>query len=77
MKNYFLNTQASKKNEHFVHLANCTLLPELTKRRFLGRFKSCNDAMVQARRDYMNAICCPFCLKEPKGIKKENVSKNH
>ena len=66
-KHYYVNTDSSTNpnNNHEVHTEDCIWLPSASKRKYLGYYSDCADAVRKAKLYYINvdgcATCCPKC----------------
>jgi len=58
---YYVNKQSGYNNNHVVHAAGCTHLPDMDNRLFLGSFYHVNAAILQAKKYYTGAIGCENC----------------
>lgn len=65
MPTFYLNIQAQANGNHEVHKEDCTFLPRLENRIFLGDFNFCSDAIVAAKEEYQISKLngCYFCAK--------------
>ncbi|MDU3815968.1 hypothetical protein ACTJMU_12785 [Mixta calida] len=62
---YYVNKKAGMARIHLVHTANCSRLPPLENRFFLGTFYAQLDAVKQARKYYPQAEICENCGQRP------------
>ena len=60
-KNYYVNKRAQLTGEHEVHAEDCTYLPNVVNRQYLGMFDSPQKAVEEARKYYLNVDGCFFC----------------
>ncbi|WP_313651592.1 hypothetical protein [Pantoea sp.] len=58
---YYVNKQSGFNDNHVVHAAGCTYLPDMDNRLFLGSFYHVNAAILQAKKYYAGAIGCENC----------------
>lgn len=69
---YYLNSIAQKNSEHEVHQLSCAHLPEANNRVLLGKFTSCEEAILKAKEKFhpskVNGCyhCASFCHSEQK-----------
>lgn len=61
---YIVNKNAQATGEHEVHILNCGLKPEPENRVSLGYHSNCSDAILEAKRHYLNVDGCFYCCKE-------------
>ncbi|MDK2772966.1 MAG: hypothetical protein KYX68_12180 [Flavobacterium sp.] len=64
MKKYYVNKIAQSNGDHEVHSENCTFLPKIENRIYLGEFNSCRLAVTKAKEYYYKTNGCFFCSKE-------------
>ena len=64
MKHYYVNTQEQSTSEHEVHTEDCFYLPKADKRKYLGYFDNCKEAIKKAKEFYDNVDGCKFCSPE-------------
>jgi hypothetical protein len=69
-KHYYVNkdTSSNPNHNHEVHTEDCTWMPSLANREYLGYFDNCTDAVQAAKgKKYSNVdgckTCCPLCHK--------------
>lgn len=62
MTRYYVSTKGNANGYHEVHKSNCTHLPDLKNRLYLGDFLDCKNALKKVRlmSDQVNG--CPSCL---------------
>ncbi len=58
---YYVNKNAQANGDHEVHTSGCTWLPNQENRIYLGDFTSCRDAVIAAKRYYIQVNGCYFC----------------
>lgn len=69
MDHYYFNSNADDKGRHEVHKENCSYLPSVSNREYIGYESSCHDAINKAQSKYPNKIfdgcfwCCRECNK--------------
>ena len=62
MTKYFVNDKAQPDSgDHEVHEDECSRLPELLNRTYLGEFSSCEEAVEAAKKIYSTADGCGIC----------------
>ncbi|MFC4209909.1 hypothetical protein ACFOWA_01870 [Pedobacter lithocola] len=61
MKKYYVNKVAQSNGDHEVHHQDCSFLPALQNRGYLGEFVSCSGAVTAAKKTYPSANGCYFC----------------
>lgn len=60
-KNYYLNRNAQSTGEHEFHTEDCSYLPDVNNRIYLGYFDNCRDAEKAAKKYTNNVDGCYFC----------------
>jgi len=61
MTRYYVNKNAQTNGDHEVHRDDCSFLPSLDNRSYLGDFTSCQPAVTEAKRIYAAADGCATC----------------
>ena len=61
LKKYYISKNARSNGDHEIHAELCMFLPQVDNRQFLGKFISCTDAMVEAKKHYFSANACKRC----------------
>lgn len=65
MSIYYINKQAQSNGDHEVHKDDCTYLPSLANRKYLGDHLNCKSAVTEAKKTYTQSngckTCCPDC----------------
>lgn len=61
-KKYYLSKKCEVSDIIFMHLAGCKLLPDLTRRLFLGTFYHERDAFLVAKLRLADVRPCYECL---------------
>ena len=62
MKNYYVNKNRQPlSGDNEVHTSECSFLPKVENREFLGSFNNCKDAVVEASKKGYNANGCYYC----------------
>ncbi|TCC96379.1 hypothetical protein EZ449_22355 [Pedobacter frigidisoli] len=63
MKKYYVNKNAQSNGDHEVHDQDCTYLPAVDNRKYLGEFLSCEGAVTEAKKTYSKSNGCKTCSK--------------
>ncbi|MDO8604051.1 MAG: hypothetical protein Q7K40_01430 [bacterium] len=58
---YYVNKNQQTNGDHEVHTANCSRLPNLENRLYLGDFLYCSQAVNEAKRYYRQSNGCYYC----------------
>jgi hypothetical protein len=58
---YYVNKQAQANGDHEVHKSGCSFLPTEEKRKYLGSFSNCFDAVREAKKYYAKSNGCYYC----------------
>jgi len=61
---YYVNKQAQSNGDYEVHKADCSWLPSVENRRYLGSFTNCHDAVKEAKKYYSQSNGCKHCSLE-------------
>ncbi len=61
---YYVNKNAQSNGDHEVHTQNCSYLPIMENRIYLGEFTNCKDAVKEAKKYYTQTNGCFFCCKD-------------
>lgn len=61
MKKYYANKTVQSDGHHEVHNENCSFLPSIENRKYLGTFSSCVEAVKEAKKDYPKSNGCYYC----------------
>jgi hypothetical protein len=65
LKRYYVNKNQQQNGDHEVHCEDCRWLPTPDNRIYLGTFSNCADAVLMARKYYIQVdgcmFCCPLC----------------
>lgn len=61
---YYVNDVAQANGDHEVHNPNCTFLPEVQNRTYLGVFATCQEAVDAAKEHYDQVNGCVHCCKD-------------
>ncbi|MDD4729270.1 MAG: hypothetical protein PHN55_11045 [Dysgonamonadaceae bacterium] len=48
-KHYYYNTNTDNKGNHEVHTGDCSYLPEIKNRNYIGYKDNCKDAIKEAK----------------------------
>jgi hypothetical protein len=46
---YYVNKNAQTNGDHEVHKSDCTRLPDLNNRQYLGDYSNCTEAVKKAK----------------------------
>ncbi len=63
-KSYYVHKQEQDNGDHEVHVADCSHLPLLDNRIYLGDFATCTEGIKVAGRYYDQVDGCKFCLPD-------------
>lgn len=58
---YYVNRNAQVGGEHEVHTSTCDHLPNPDNRVYLGEHSSCQEAVIQAAREFREVNGCYYC----------------
>ena len=62
MAKYYVNDEAqSSSGDHEVHVSNCSWLPLVKSKTYLGDYLYCSTAVAKAKEIYPNADGCEKC----------------
>ncbi|MDR3125806.1 MAG: hypothetical protein LBU20_01930 [Candidatus Nomurabacteria bacterium] len=63
MLHYYVNQNEQDNGDHEVHDENCSWLPDVGNREYLGLFNNCRDAVTKAQllHPYWRINGCYFC----------------
>lgn len=61
MRTYYINIHANENGYHEVHIQTCQLLPNSEHRKSIGKFRSCNEAIIEAEKYYPQSKGCSYC----------------
>lgn len=61
MARYYVNKNAQPNGDHEVHKEDCNWLPAARNRIYLGEFASCQPAVREAKRYYLQVNGCYYC----------------
>ena len=64
MPSYYVNTNAQSNGDHEVHKEGCSFMPDLSHRKYLGSFSTCQEAVREAKKTYSTANGCYYCSKD-------------
>lgn len=68
-KNYYFYNYVDSKGNHEVHTGDCSYLPAVENRTYIGLYNSCSDAISAAKKQYPLKsfdgcyFCCTSCHK--------------
>lgn len=69
MKHYYFNKSTDDKNRHEIHTGDCSWLPSISNREYIGYFNNCSEAIKKAKQEYPSYgfdgcfFCCRDCHK--------------
>ncbi len=61
MSKYYVNKNAQANGDHEVHTSNCSYLPNIENRIYLGEFSTCAEAVREAKNHYLKSNGCYYC----------------
>lgn len=61
MAKHYVNKNVQSNGDHEVHKEDCSWLPEVHNRIYLGNFESCRPAVQEARKHYGQVNGCYYC----------------
>jgi hypothetical protein len=61
LTDYYVNTNAQPNGDHEVHTDQCSFLPAVQNRKYLGSFSNCVPAVAEAKRTYRQSNGCYYC----------------
>ena len=61
---YYVNKNAQSNGDHEVHVLGCSFMPADENRKYLGNFKSCREAVVEAEEHYSQVNGCYYCSND-------------
>lgn len=64
MKKYYVNDNTQSNGDHEVHDEDCSFLPLVQNRTYLGIFSGCRDAVKEAKKKHSQVNGCFYCSKE-------------
>lgn len=64
MQEYYVRIKPQSNGTNAVHKEGCPFMPDKSKRKYLGMFHSCQDAVREAKKHYLRSDRCLFCTKE-------------
>ncbi|MGG6231828.1 hypothetical protein [Tenacibaculum sp. SDUM215027] len=64
MARYYVNKNAQTNGDHEVHKLECTWIPNVENRIYLGEFDNCKDAVKEAKKHYTKVNGCYYCSRE-------------
>lgn len=64
MPKYYVNENAQSNGDHEVHTEDCSFLPDVQNRKYLGTYTNCKVAVKEAKNHFVSADGCYFCCKE-------------
>ena len=60
---YYVNKNAQSNGDHEVHREDCSYLPDVSNRIYLGDYSSCQPAVSKAKEYYRDVDGCYYCCK--------------
>ena len=60
-KHYYLNKNAQATGEHEFHTEDCSYLPDVNNRIYLGYFDNCKEAKKEEEKYTNNVDGCYYC----------------
>ena len=64
MNTYYVNKNPQSNGDHEVHKENCTYLPSVENRQYLGVFATCHRAVQEAKKYFPQSNGCYYCSNE-------------
>ncbi|HSP86902.1 MAG TPA: hypothetical protein VLN45_02115 [Ignavibacteriaceae bacterium] len=64
MAHYYVNKNSQPTGEHEIHKSDCSYLPDIDNRVYLGSFDKCTDAVKEAKKHFDNVDGCYYCSIE-------------
>lgn len=64
MKKYYVNNNKQSNGDYEVHSENCTYLPNIVSKKYLGEFSTCKSAVTEAKKTYTKSNGCYYCSNE-------------
>lgn len=61
MKRYYVNIKAGSTGEHEVHTDKCVYFKTMTNCKYLGLFSSCDEAILEAEKEFEKVDGCYYC----------------
>jgi hypothetical protein len=61
---YYVNKNEQTNGDHEVHTSECSWLPDVDNRIYLGSFSSCSDAVDKAKEHYDQVNGCYWCSND-------------
>jgi hypothetical protein len=61
MASYYANKNSQSNGDHEVHKSDCSFLPKVENRTYLGEFDNCKDAVKEAKKTYDDVNGCYYC----------------
>lgn len=62
-KHYYVNDIAQSDGYHEVHSEDCSFVPNVNNRTYLGYFNNCKDAVKKAKNTYLKSDGCFWCCR--------------
>ena len=64
MASYYVNKLAQNNGDHEVHESECSYMPSVGNKLYLGEFSSCHGAVWEAKKRYPQVNGCYYCSPE-------------
>lgn len=64
MPTYYVNKNAQPNGDHEVHKYDCTYIPTVENRIYLGIFQKCSEAVNEAKKTYSQSNGCYYCAPD-------------
>lgn len=61
---YYVNENAQANGDHEVHTKDCSWLPDVNNRIYLGDFTNCKDAVKAAKKHFTKSNGCFYCSND-------------
>lgn len=61
---YYVNKNAQSNGDHEVHELGCSRMPEKENKICLGNFSNCYEAVLEARKYYIQSNGCYYCCND-------------
>ena len=59
--NYYINTEQNSEGDYELHHEYCHHLKSISQQKYIGMFKSDNQALTIAKKKYPSVNGCPHC----------------
>lgn len=64
MKLYYVDKNPIKNNQHELHIATCSVLPNIFHRKYLGQYQTLTEANRYAKKHFENTVNCIHCIQQ-------------